>query len=93
MPPGGDAPGTVQAVTWRTWAALAVVAVAALLDWWWVWGAWMCYYAAIGIRSGEAFLVESIPRRSHPLAFWMVTATWPGLGVRTVIADLIWRLR
>ena len=75
-------------VTWRTWAALAVVTLAAALDWWWVWGAWMCHYAAVGIRSGEAFLVERIARAADPIPFWIVTALWAGFGVWIVTADL-----
>ena len=75
-------------VTWRTAVALAVVAVAAALDWWWVWGVWMCYYAIVGIRSDEAFLVEPVPRRTHPVSFWTVTVMWAGFGIWTAAADL-----
>lgn len=75
-------------VTWRTWTALAGVALVAALDWWWVWGVWMCYYAAVGIRSGKAFLVEPVTRADNPIAFWIVTAMWTASGVWIVAADL-----
>ena len=81
---------TQRRVTWRTWTALAVVALAASLDWWWVWGAWMGYYAVVGLRSGEAFLVEPVGRAANPVAFWIVTAMWTAFGVWTVAADLYW---
>ena len=74
--------------TWRTWVALAVSVVAAAMGWWWVWGVWMAYYAVVGIRSGEAFLVEPVPRRTNPVLFWAVTALWAGFGIGTLAADL-----
>ena len=78
--------------TWRTWAALAVVAVAAALDWWWVWGVWMAYYAWVGVRRGETFLVERVPRAAWPVLFWLVIAVWAGFGVWMVVADLSLRI-
>lgn len=80
--------GRPRRATWRTWTALGVVAVAAALDWWWVWGVWMLYYAVTGLRSGEAFLVEPIAREASPVPFWIITGMWAAFGFWVVAADL-----
>ena len=79
----------LRRATWRTWTALGVVAVAAALDWWWVWGVWMLYYAVTGLRSGEALLVDPVAREASRVPFWII-AMWTAFGVWIVAAGLYW---
>lgn len=73
---------------WPTGVGLLVLVVATYFDWNWVWGVLYFYWGALSLRTGEAFLVQTVWREDNPGLFWSVSAMWVILAVLVVMIDL-----
>lgn len=73
---------------WMTVLALLVLWVAVALEVNWVWGALFIMWTIPALKSGQAFLVEPIARRSHPVLFYLLIATWITLSLVLIVVDL-----
>ena len=74
-------------IRWPTVIAIPVLVLASWFEFWSVWGLLFIYWAVHGIRMGDAFLVESIRRESHPILFWLINVAWTVSGVYYVYYD------
>ena len=81
----------MENVKWPTVVAIAVLMAATYFSWYWVWGVLFVYWAIVGLRTGDAFVVEPISRDENPVLFWLIVVMWAGLGVWSVVWDLSWR--
>lgn len=81
----------MRKIKWPTVAAIAVLSMATLLGWYWVWGLLFIFWAFDGMRSGAAFVVETVERTENPILFWIINAMWAGSGFWALITDLSWR--
>ena len=72
--------------------ALLVAVAVTHLGWYWPWGLLLLYWGVLGVRDGEAFLVERISKAHNPALFWSITGMWAGFGLWTLYTDLAWRL-
>ena len=75
-----------------TVVALLVAVAVTWLGWYWPWGLLFLYWGVLGVRDGEAFLVERISKARNPVLFWSITVMWCGFGLWTLHTDLAWRL-
>ncbi|WP_170371180.1 hypothetical protein [Ruegeria arenilitoris] len=70
------------------YAALPVLLVATWLGLQWPWGLVFLWWAVPSIRSGQAFLIDTVNREADPLLFWTVTVLWVVFGGLMVTADI-----
>jgi|GEM_PF-169110 len=83
-----DPPSGHAAPKWKTILGLLLIFVAVLFEQNWMWGVLFILWTIPALRSGETFFVEPISRRANPVLFWLIVATWIGLSVYLVVADL-----
>ena len=72
-----------------TWIALAIVWFAVLMNQPWIFGLMFLAWAIFDIVTGESSFVQTVTRRAHPLAFWVVVLTWFTLACLS-IALAVW---
>ena len=59
-----------------TWIALLVVWLAVLVNQPWIFGLLFLAWAIYDIATGESSFVQTVTRKAHPVAFWLVVVTW-----------------
>lgn len=59
-----------------TWIALVVVWFAVLMNQTWIFGILFLAWAIYDIATGESSFVQTVRRKAHPIAFWVVVLTW-----------------
>ena len=74
-----------------TMIALPILIGSFFFEIYWTWGLLFIYWGAMSIRSGDAYVVEPIERREHPILFWIITALWMGSGAYYLYVDA-WRV-
>lgn len=74
-----------------TMLAVPILLAATYFGHYYVWGFLFVFWAAIAVRSGDAFLIEPVPRRENPILFWFISLMWFGFGVWYVVNDLLYR--
>ena len=79
--------GRRSGAKWPTVAVLAILLAATVLDWPFVWGALFLYWAIDGMRSGEAYVIQRIPRGEAPALFWAISVFWLVLTALTIYID------
>ncbi len=74
---------------WKTVIALVAVWVAVALEQNWVWGVIFLLWTWPAMRFGQAYFVEQVDRRKHPIIFWLLVGTWITLSVFLIAFDLL----
>ncbi len=72
-----------------TWIALLIVWSAVLLNQTWIFGVLFLAWATWDIVTGESSFVQTVSRKAHPVAFWVVVLTWIALACLS-IAFAVW---
>ena len=72
-----------------TWIALLVVWFAVLVNQPWIFGLLFLAWAIYDIAKGESSFVQTVTRKAHPVAFWLVVVTWLAFAC-LYIAYAIW---
>ena len=70
---------------WLTWVALAAIWCAAVLDQLWVFSLLLLAWALYDIRTGESLFIQRITRRSQPVTYWLIVATWIAFAVLGIV--------
>ena len=72
----------------RATAALAALWISTALGWSWPWGILFLVLTWSTLRLGETTLLEPVSRRTNPVLFFLITATWALLSVSLIAWDL-----
>lgn len=63
-------------IKWRAILAVVLLWIAALTGAVWVFAILFIIWAIADILTGEAHLIEAVPRATHPVTFWAVVVSW-----------------
>ena len=55
----------------------------------WVWGILFNLWTLLAIQSGKTFFVEAVDRRTAPILFRLINATWLALGALILLFSLV----
>lgn len=61
--------------------ALACLVAVAAINQVWLWGVVFALWAASGMFTGRAYLVEELSRKHFPLLCWSINIVWFVIGV------------
>lgn len=70
----------------RTKAVVALVCLitVAAINQVWLWGVVFALWAASGMLTGRAYLVEELPRKNFPLLCWSINIVWFVIGLSMI---------
>ena len=71
------------------YVAFAVLMISTILGYMLLWGVLFVFWAVLNFRSGHAFLLTDVPRRTDPLLFWFIQIAWVSLGLIIIAQDII----
>lgn len=52
------------------WGGFALTGLAVATGWTWISAMFLLFWALIGLRDGETFLLQRIPRGRWPVTYW-----------------------
>ena len=72
---------------WLTLLGLPVLLASSLSGVYSLWGVLSVYWGITSLRSGEAYLLETIERATDPVLFWIISGMWITFGALYLVAD------
>ena len=73
----------------RALLSLCLIYLATLMDWYWLWGALILFWATIDLLNDQVWLSEIVTRRANPVIFYMILFTWFLFGFYLLLIPLI----
>lgn len=65
---------------WKSILGLLLIYIGIYFNWSWIWGIFFLLWVVPSLFTGVAFLFEPIERKTSPVLFWLITATWIALS-------------
>ena len=69
------------------YVTFAVLMVSTALGYQLFWGILFLFWTILSFRSGNAFLLTSVARKTDPFLFWVIQVAWVTLGLIMVAGD------
>ena len=77
----------------RAIASLIIIYVATLMNWYWLWGALLLFWAINDLITEQTWLSESVTKRDSPLIYYTIVITWLVFGFYLLISPFAYLLR
>lgn len=61
---------------WISISGLILIYVGIYLDWSWIWGILFLFWVIPAFFTGVTYFLTPVERKSSPILFWLITATW-----------------
>ncbi|MGB1260577.1 MAG: VOC family protein [Akkermansiaceae bacterium] len=80
---------TKKAFKWRSLLGLIAIYLAVFFEADWIWGALFLLWVIPDLKTGVTHFMEPLSRRSEPLLYWTVIATWIALSFYLLVNAVI----